>query len=105
MNELVTNQVTRNTHMQAVGQDAGPKRSSVPPGTSAAQVSELESKPDKPDAATSAGAPPNAGNTVEPDQPASNKCNIDACKEAYFTFNSADRTYQPLEGPRRLCAK
>jgi hypothetical protein len=103
MNELVTNQVTRN--MQAVGEEASPKRSSVPPGTNATQAPELGSKPDKLDAATSVDARPNAGNTAEPDQPASNKCNIDACKEAYFTFNPADCTYQPLEGPRRLCTK
>ena len=100
IDELAANQVTHN--MQSVGEDT---RSSLPPGTNAAQAPEPGSKPDKPDAAASVGAPPNAGNAAGLDQPASNKCNIDACKEAYFTFNPADCTYQPSKGPRRLCTK
>ena len=105
MNELATNQVTHN--MQTVGEDVSPKPSSAPPGTNAAQAQAPEpgSKPDKQDANASVGTPPNAGNTAEPNQPVSNKCNIDACKEAYFTFDPADCTYQPLKGPRRLCTK
>ncbi len=35
----------------------------------------------------------------------SDKCDVDACKQAYFTFNPADCTYQPSNGPRRLCTK
>jgi hypothetical protein len=33
------------------------------------------------------------------------KCNVEACRQAFFTFNPADCTYQPTEGPRRLCEK
>jgi hypothetical protein len=33
------------------------------------------------------------------------KCNIEACKQAYFTFTPSDCTYQPSDGPRRLCTK
>ena len=33
------------------------------------------------------------------------KCNIEACKAAYRSFTEADCTYQPLEGPRRLCTR
>lgn len=33
------------------------------------------------------------------------KCNIEACRAAYRSFTDADCTYQPLEGPRRLCTK
>lgn len=33
------------------------------------------------------------------------KCNIDACEAAYRSFTAADCTYQPNEGPRRLCTK
>ena len=36
---------------------------------------------------------------------ASNKCDVAACKQAYFSFNPADCTYQPSSGPRRLCDK
>ena len=102
IDELAANQVTHN--IQSVGEDT---RSSLPPGpsTNAAQAPELGSKPDKPDANASVGTLPNTGNTAAPDQPVSNKCNIDACKEAYFTFNPADCTYQPSKGPRRLCTK
>ncbi|HZQ12818.1 MAG TPA: BA14K family protein [Pseudolabrys sp.] len=57
---------------------------------------------------TEASAAPAAGSIVAPepngDQPAP-KCNVDACRQAYFTFNPADCTYQPSNGPRKLCAK
>ncbi len=33
------------------------------------------------------------------------QCNVAACSQAYISFKAADCTYQPLEGPRRLCAK
>lgn len=32
-------------------------------------------------------------------------CNVDACTAAYRTFTASDCTYQPSEGPRKLCAK
>jgi hypothetical protein len=32
-------------------------------------------------------------------------CDVSACTAAYHSFRSADCTYQPLEGPRRLCTK
>src|SRR5262245_58942569 len=32
-------------------------------------------------------------------------CNVDACFAAYRSFNAADCTYQPTNGPRRLCTK
>ncbi|MGH6727782.1 MAG: BA14K family protein [Pseudolabrys sp.] len=28
-----------------------------------------------------------------------------SCAEAYSSFNPSDCTYQPLDGPRRLCTK
>lgn len=40
--------------------------------------------------------------TQEADAPL---CNVQACEAAYRSFTSADCTYQPLEGPRRLCTK
>jgi hypothetical protein len=56
---------------------------------------------------TEASAAPGAIAAPEPnsgDQSAP-KCNVEACKQAYFTFNPADCTYQPSNGPRKLCAK
>lgn len=33
------------------------------------------------------------------------KCDIAACEASYFTFTASDCTYQPSDGPRRLCTK
>ena len=33
------------------------------------------------------------------------RCNVDACTTAYRSFRPADCTYQPSNGPRRLCTK
>jgi hypothetical protein len=33
------------------------------------------------------------------------QCNIDACAAAYQSFRASDCTYQPFEGPRRLCTQ
>jgi hypothetical protein len=48
--------------------------------------------------------------TPEPDiaaaaPAAAPKCNIEACETAYRSFTAADCTYQPMEGPRRLCTR
>jgi cell division septation protein DedD len=32
-------------------------------------------------------------------------CHVDACAAAYHTFTESDCTFQPSDGPRRLCAK
>jgi hypothetical protein len=50
-------------------------------------------------ASSSIVAPEPDGKTVQ------QSCHVDACREAYFTFNPADCTYQPSDGPRRLCEK
>jgi hypothetical protein len=58
---------------------------------------------------TEASAVPGAAGpivTPEPDAAQSPpNCHVEACKQAYFTFNAADCTYQPSNGPRKLCAK
>jgi hypothetical protein len=33
------------------------------------------------------------------------RCNVDACTAAYRSFRPNDCTYQPSNGPRRLCTK
>jgi hypothetical protein len=38
-------------------------------------------------------------------QPVAANCHVRACAEHYSSFNPSDCTYQPLEGPRRLCTK
>ena len=58
---------------------------------------------------TEASAVPGAGASIVAPEPngeqTAAKCNVEACRQAYFTFNPADCTYQPSEGPRRLCEK
>lgn len=44
--------------------------------------------------------------TPEPDAAQSPpNCHVEVCRQAYFTFNASDCTYQPSNGPRKLCAK
>lgn len=33
------------------------------------------------------------------------KCDVQSCASAYQSFRAADCTYQPFEGPRRICEK
>lgn len=53
------------------------------------------------------GTPPpdsaSATPAAAPQPPAS--CNVAACSAAYFSFTASDCTYQPTDGPRRLCTK
>jgi BA14K-like protein len=42
---------------------------------------------------------------AEANSPTFSRCNRRACAEAYSSFNPSDCTYQPLDGPRRLCTK
>src|SRR4029079_5223067 len=61
--------------------------------------------------ATAAPAPPApAGGAVQAAAPAAAPeravhCNVDACTAAYRSFTAGDCTYQPSNGPRRLCTK
>jgi len=51
------------------------------------------------------GNPPTAASTPRSDIRAQATCNIAACSNAYISFNAADCTYQPSEGPRRYCER
>lgn len=53
------------------------------------------------------GVPPPAAASANP-APATQApaaCNIAACSAAYISFSATDCTYQPTDGPRRLCTK
>ncbi len=55
---------------------------------------------------TEAAAEPAATDArAEATTPGAGRCNLKACTEAYISFNPSDCTYQPLDGPRRLCEK
>jgi hypothetical protein len=43
--------------------------------------------------------------TTAQSQEPSAACDVAACTAAYRSFTASDCTYQPLEGPRRLCTK
>jgi len=59
-----------------------------------------EAKPAVETAAAAANAAATAGDTAQAPQ-----CDIAACSAAYHTFRPEDCTYQPSNGPRRLCSK
>lgn len=46
---------------------------------------------------------PDADQALPPQ--AAPSCNVQACEAAYQSFRAVDCTYQPLNGPRRLCSK
>ncbi len=50
------------------------------------------------------GTPP-AVSAPRTDARAQATCNIAACSNAYVSFNASDCTYQPVDGPRRICEK
>ncbi len=95
----------------------GPRRlctKGTPPTPDTAQAPAQDTKPDEPQVAVNTDAPPDAGAAETPAQdtatdtaapPVSNKCDVDACKKAYFTFDPTDCTYQPTDGPRRICTR
>ena len=43
--------------------------------------------------------------SVEVDGSASLFCNVAACAQSYLSFRASDCTFQPFEGPRRLCER
>jgi len=51
------------------------------------------------------GNPPRAAMPDDARKARASACNVDACRQAYFSFNTADCTYQPSNGPRRVCTK
>ena len=62
-------------------------------------------------AASQAEPPPAPVVAIEPVAPKVevaapvSKCDVTACTAAYRSFTAADCTYQPFDGPRRLCEK
>jgi hypothetical protein len=59
---------------------------------------------DAPRQTVSQSSEPDAIAAPEPAQ-AAPACNVQACEAAYRSFTASDCTYQPLDGPRRLCTR
>jgi len=49
-------------------------------------------------------APSDQPDTAQAQAPAP-RCDVNACAGAYISFRASDCTWQPYEGPRRLCTK
>jgi len=56
----------------------------------------------RPAVETAGAAPAAGGEEAQAPQP---QCDIAACTAAYHSFRPGDCTYQPSNGPRRLCTK
>jgi hypothetical protein len=69
-------------------QPAPPARQAEPPRQTVSQSSE-----------------PAAIVAPEPGSSSAPVCNVSACEVAYRSFTASDCTYQPTDGPRRLCTK
>jgi len=60
--------------------------------------------PDNAQNAQAYAAPPKRNATDEATA-SNNRCDVQACASAYKSFRASDCTYQPLDGPRRVCGK
>lgn len=55
--------------------------------------------------ATVAGLDPLVTTAMEPEVTDAPACDIEACMAAYRSFRVLDCTFQPYDGPRRLCTR
>jgi hypothetical protein len=60
--------------------------------------------PDNAQNAQAYAAPPKR-NAPDEATASNNRCDVEACASAYKSFRASDCTYQPLDGPRRVCGK
>jgi BA14K-like protein len=75
------------------------------PGTQSASQSPAPNQNSGPVPVSSAAAAQATADTpAAPAEPQA-RCNVSACTAAYRSFTPADCTYQPSNGPRRLCTK
>lgn len=52
-----------------------------------------------------AGLDPLETSSMEPEVTEAPACDVQACMAAYRSFRAADCTFQPYDGPRRLCTR
>ena len=86
---------------QALTQSAAKPEAAAPPPQAAQQTNQEAQAV----AATTAPIPastPGANATPIPNASA-NSCDVSACAAAYRSFRESDCSYQPFDGPRRLC--
>ncbi|HEY7232488.1 MAG TPA: BA14K family protein [Pseudolabrys sp.] len=80
---------------------AGPRDNSnkSPAGVPATSASESAQK------AQAYAPPPKQNENASELAASSNRCDVQACASAYKSFRASDCTYQPFDGPRRVCGK
>jgi hypothetical protein len=76
----------------------------VPARADNASRSASASPPDNAQNAQAYAAPPKR-NETDAAAVSSNRCDVQACASSYKSFRASDCTYQPLDGPRRVCGK
>ena len=64
-----------------------------------------QSQPTSATAVTPNNAATDDANALIAQTPSQPKCDVNACTSAYRSFRKSDCTYQPSDGPRRLCTK
>jgi hypothetical protein len=102
---------------QAAAPQAIDVSAEAPKAATAAAVAEVPMPPARPQEAeqVNAGVPPpaataqpaaiaNAALAEKASVTAKLQCDVAACAGAYTSFRESDCTFQPFEGPRRLCA-
>ena len=105
------NNVQSSVAVTAAGNTATKTETSLKPAT---ETTGTATRSD--DSSKSANPPPNNAQNAqayaappkknEPDQSASNnRCDVQTCASAYKSFRASDCTYQPFDGPRRVCGK
>lgn len=65
----------------------------------------LPPQPILPESADASASEASQARAQAPKVVAPANCNVNACEAAYRSFRASDCTYQPNEGPRRLCKK
>jgi hypothetical protein len=82
--------------------EAAPAVPSPPPVAAQAVPPQQAAPPPRQSGQTSAQGEEQGTEQKEEPAPA---CNVQACEAAYRSFTASDCTYQPFDGPRRLCTK
>lgn len=88
---------TQAEHQAAATKDAAPQAQRAD-GSTGGRAPAAESPP-----APAAVVPPSAQTHSVAAE--ANRCDVRACSSAYQSFRVSDCTYQPFEGPRRVCEK
>jgi len=92
--------------IQAIGAEPIRHAPTLPPVAVQEPAAPATVPPDPPRQTVSQSSEPDAVAAPEPVAPSSAPaCNVPACEAAYRSFTPADCTYQPFDGPRRLCTK